>query len=135
MPSEPTKAQALPQGPTEPPTGGLGGGGQLRPWDRYSKKRLAIALAIAAASDAIGVFVTLAPPMAWGLDAATALLLFIVLGWQWPLLPGLILEAIPGVGIAPIWLLVVVAVAIWGSARPLNLKRLLRPNDDRLTPT
>ncbi len=36
----------------------------------------------------------------------------------WLLLPGLIMEAIPGVGALPFWVLVVGAVAVWGTARP-----------------
>jgi hypothetical protein len=49
------------------------------------------------------------------------LLLFAVLGCQWLLLLGLIMEAIPGFGVLPFWLLVVAAIAIWGTPRP-NLK-------------
>jgi hypothetical protein len=33
------------------------------------------------------------PPIVWVVDLGTALLLFMVLGRQWPLLPGLALEA------------------------------------------
>jgi hypothetical protein len=51
-------------------------------------------------------------------DGVTAVLFFVVLGWQWLLLPGLVLEAIPGVGALPLWLLVVGAIAFWGTARP-----------------
>jgi hypothetical protein len=32
------------------------------------------------------------PPIEWVVDVGTALLLFMVLGWQWLLLPGLVLE-------------------------------------------
>jgi hypothetical protein len=85
---------------------------------RFSKKKLALAFAIALISDALGAFVTMAPPLVWTLDVVTAVLLFAVLGWQWLLLPGLVLEAIPGVSVAPLWLLVVVAIAVWGTARP-----------------
>jgi hypothetical protein len=90
---------------------------------RFSKKRLALAIAIAAVSDIIGAFFTLAPPVVWGLDVVTAVLLFAVLGWQWLLLPGLVMEAIPGVAVLPFWLLVVGAIAVWGTARP-KLKQL-----------
>jgi len=85
---------------------------------RFSKKRLALAFAIAGISDVLGAFVTLAAPVAWAVDLVTALLLFVVLGWQWLLLPGLIMEAIPGVGVLPFWLLVVVGIAVWGTPRP-----------------
>jgi len=85
---------------------------------KFSKKRLALAFVIAGISDLIGAFVTLAPPIGWALDILTAVLLFIVLGWQWLLLPGMALEAIPGVGVLPFWLLVVGAIAGLGTPRP-----------------
>jgi len=85
---------------------------------KFSKKRLALAFAIAGSSDVIGAFVTLAPPIVWVVDLGTALLLFMVLGRQWLLLPGLALEAIPGLGVLPFWLLVVGAIAVLGTPRP-----------------
>jgi hypothetical protein len=85
---------------------------------KFSKKRLVVAFVIAAMSDIIGAFATLAPPIGWAVDIVTALLLFMVLGWQWLLLPGLALEAIPGVGVVPLWLLVVGAIAVLGTPRP-----------------
>ena len=85
---------------------------------RFSGKRLALAFAIAALSDGLSVAFTMTPPLEWAIDAVTAILLFLVLGWQWILLPGLILEAIPGVYVLPFWVLVVGAVAVWGTARP-----------------
>jgi hypothetical protein len=85
---------------------------------RFSKKQLALAFAIAGISDAIGAFATPLPPVVWVVDVGTALLLFMVLGRQWLLLPGLALEAIPGLGVFPLWLLVVGAIAILGTPRP-----------------
>ena len=85
---------------------------------KFSKKRLALAFAIAGISDVIGAFATPAPPIVWVIDVGTALLLFMILGWQWLLLPGLALEAIPGVGVLPFWLLVVAAIAVLGTPRP-----------------
>jgi hypothetical protein len=117
-------AAAPPAGPPDPsaqPPAGTAA--PVRPPLAISKKRLALALAIAAASDAVGLLTAPALPVVWAADVATAFLLFVALGWQWLLLPGLVLEAIPGVGVAPVWVLVVVAVALWGTARP-NLKRL-----------
>jgi hypothetical protein len=93
---------------------------------RFSKRRLALAFAIAAVSDGLSVFLTLIPPVEWAVDLVTAVLLFIVLGRQWILLPGLILEAIPGLYVFPFWVLVVGAVAIWGKARP-KLDGTFRP--------
>jgi hypothetical protein len=83
-----------------------------------SKKRLGVALAIAAIADVLGAFVTTAPPIVWAVDLVTAILLFMVLGWRWMLLPGIILEAIPGVSVMPFWVLVVGAIAVWGTPRP-----------------
>ena len=99
---------------------------QLLPRPRFSKRRLAFAFAIAALSDGLAVLLTLTPPVEWAVDLVTAVLLFIVLGRQWILLPGLILEAIPGLYVFPFWVFVVGAVAIWGTAQP-KVHRILRP--------
>ena len=88
------------------------------PRPRFSKKRLALAFALAALADALSFFLVLTPPVQWGVDLVTAILLFVVLGFQWILLPGLIMEAIPGLYIFPFWVLVVAAVAMWGTPRP-----------------
>ena len=88
----------------------------LRP--RFSMRRLALAFAIAALADGLSFFLTFTPPVEWAADLVTAILLFMVLGWQWILLPGLIMEAIPGLYVFPFWVLVVGAVALWGTARP-----------------
>jgi hypothetical protein len=85
---------------------------------KFSKKRLVLAFAIAGISDAVGAFTTPLPPIGWVVDLATALLLFLVLGRQWLLLPGLSLEAISGLGVLPFWLLVVGAIAVLGTPRP-----------------
>ena len=80
--------------------------------------RLAFAFAVAGVSDLVGAFASVAPPIGWAVDVVTAALLFVVLGWQWLLFPGLVLEAIPGVGVLPFWLLVVGAIAALGTPRP-----------------
>jgi len=85
---------------------------------KFSKKRLALAFVIAGLSDVVGAFATPLPPLTWSVDLITALLLFMVLGRQWLLLPGLALEAIPGLGVLPFWLLVVGAIAVLGTPRP-----------------
>ncbi len=77
-----------------------------------------MAFALAALADGLSIFLTLTPPVQWAADLVTAILLFMVLGWQWILLPGLIMEAIPGLYVFPFWVLVVGAVAMWGTARP-----------------
>jgi hypothetical protein len=104
----PTKSREQPTGVKTPSSQTL----------KFSKKRLVLAFAIAGLSDAIGAFATPLPPIVWVVDIATVLLLFMVLGRQWLLLPGLALEAIPGLGVLPFWLLVVAAIAVLGTPRP-----------------
>lgn len=138
MPNEPNKTPSEPEllpaevlvpelppvitPPTSAPTQGIAPAPPPPRLAAFSKGRLAAAFAIAAASDLLFVWLSVAgaflPPVAWAVDFTTALLLFAVLGWQWMLLPGLILEAIPGVYVLPFWVLVVAAVAVWGTARP-----------------
>jgi hypothetical protein len=101
----------------EPPateTSTIGRTGRLR----FTKWQIALAVLIAGLSDALCASVVFAPPLVWAIDVVTALLLFVVLGWQWLLLPGLIFEAIPGLAVIPFWLLVVGAIVVWGTARP-----------------
>ena len=84
------------------------------PWPspRFSRKTLVLAFALDVLSDGLSVFLTITLPLQWALDVVTAPMLFVVLGWQWVLLPGLIMEAIPGLNVFPSWILVVEAVAI-----------------------
>ena len=105
----------LPPEPSEQPTSVKTSSSETL---KFSRKRLVVAFAIAAASDAIGAFATPLPPIVWVVDIATVLLLFMILGRQWMLLPGLALEAIPGFGVLPFWLLVVAAIAVLGTPRP-----------------
>ena len=107
-----------PPPPTAPSKQPSGAGTSVQKILKFSKKQLALAFAIAAISDSIGALATPLPPIVWVVDVGTALLLFMVLGWQWLLLPGLALEAIPGVGVFPFWLLVVGAIAVLGTPRP-----------------
>ncbi len=55
----------------------------------------------------------MATPVQWALDLGTASLLFLILGRRWALLPGLIAEAVPGMGIFPVWVLVVLSIGIY----------------------
>src|SRR5271154_394294 len=85
----------------------------LSPIPRPSRKRLALAFVIAALSDVLSFFTVLAPPMQWAIGVGTALLLFLILGRRWAILPGLIAEAIPGMGVFPVWVLVVVSMIVY----------------------
>jgi hypothetical protein len=80
----------------------------------YRKHRLVLAFTVAAISDVLAVAVALIPPLQWLLDIVTAFLLFLILGRQWLILPGLIAEAIPGIAVFPFWVLVVASIAVWG---------------------
>ena len=89
---------------------------------RTSWKRWALAFGVAAISDAISLFVTIVPPIQWVVDLATAALLFVILGKRWAILPGLITEAIPGMGIFPIWILVVASILVYDDIRKPHRK-------------
>jgi hypothetical protein len=51
--------------------------------------------------------------MQWVIDLVTASLLFLILGRRWAILPGLVAEAIPGMGIFPVWVLVVLSLIVY----------------------
>ncbi|MGA8050133.1 MAG: hypothetical protein WCA09_08140 [Burkholderiales bacterium] len=80
----------------------------LRAW---TLRRWRVALLTAVLSDALGFGVALYPPAQWLLDAVTAVVLFAVLGFRWPLLSALAIEAVPALQLFPAWTLVVVALA------------------------
>jgi len=88
----------------------------LKQWMRrlraaWSSPRWRRALVVAMVSDALGFGVALWPPAQWLLDATTALVLLVVLGFRWPLLSALVVEAIPALELFPAWTLVVAALA------------------------
>ena len=89
----------------------------IAPSKRPSRARLAIAFAVAAVSDILSFWTVIAVPVQWALDVGTAVVLFLILGRRWALLPGLVAEAIPGMGVFPVWILVVLSVAIYDGVR------------------
>jgi ABC-type arginine transport system permease subunit len=78
--------------------------------NRHSWTRIGLAFAVAAVSDVLAFWLEFVPPMQWALDAATAFGLYLILGRRWALVPGLVAEAIPGMGIFPVWVLVVASI-------------------------
>src|SRR5580704_15100388 len=56
------------------------------PLKRHSRAKMAIALGVAAVSDALSIWITFAPPLQWTLDLATAVVLFVIFGKRWALL-------------------------------------------------
>jgi hypothetical protein len=83
------------------------------PFKRHTRAKMALAFGVAAVSDVLSVWITFAPPFQWALDLATAFLLFLIFGRRWALLPGLVMEAIPGMGVFPWWVLVVVSIVVY----------------------
>jgi hypothetical protein len=72
-----------------------------------------MAFAVAAVSDFISFWISFVVPAQWAVDLGTALLLFLILGRRWAILPGLIFEAIPGLGSFPAWILVVLSIFVY----------------------
>lgn len=68
-----------------------------------TRGRKVLALAIAAVSDGVSMFSAFTPPVQIGVDVVTAALLFGVMGFRWPLLPALAVEAVPGLAVFPTW--------------------------------
>ncbi len=83
------------------------------PPKRHTRARMAMAFAVAAVSDVVAMWTVIAPPVQIALDFATAFVLFLILGRRWALLPGLIAEAIPGMGVFPVWVLVVLSIIVY----------------------
>lgn len=91
------------------------------PFKRHTRAKMAIAFGVAAVSDALSIWITFAPPFQWALDLATAFVLFLIFGRRWALLPGLAMEAIPGMGVFPWWVLVVLSILLYdGIKKPLR---------------
>ncbi len=84
---------------------------------RHSRGQMALALGIAAVSDAASIWLTFAPPLQWTIDLATAVALFVIFGKRWALLPGLLVEAIPGMGVFPWWVLVVLSILLYDEVK------------------
>ena len=83
------------------------------PAKRHSWKTLALALLVAGVSDAVSFAVSLLVPVQLAVDVVTAGALFLILGRRLAILPGLIAEAIPGMGIFPVWILVVLSIILY----------------------
>ena len=76
------------------------------------------ALLVALLSDALGFGLTLFIPLQLLVDAVTAVVLFVVLGFRWPLLTALAIEVVPGLQVFPAWTLVVAALATTETGKP-----------------
>ena len=96
----------------------------------WKSPRWCWALVTALLSDALSVRVALFSPAQWLLDAATAAVLFAVLGVRWPLLTALAVEAVPGLQLFPAWTLVVAALASTEMGKATQNTELIEPNVD-----
>lgn len=88
-------------------------GEKIVPVNRPSRVRFAVAFGVAAISDFLSMWTDFLPPVQWAIDLATAGALFLILGRRWALLPGLLVEAIPGMGVFPVWVLVVMSLIVY----------------------
>lgn len=96
--------------------------GHSEPLKRYSRGKIAIAFGVAAVSDLLSIWITFVPPAQIAVDMVTALALFWILGRRWALLPGFIAEAIPGLGVFPVWVLVVLSIVLYdGFKKPARV--------------
>jgi len=95
--------------------------------ERPGPGRAVLALLVALVSDGLSVWVELVPPLQIGLDLVTAGLLFAILGFRWPFLPSLVVEAVPGLALFPTWTLVVGAMSVLGPRRTKTQEREQSP--------
>ena len=86
---------------------------EIAPIRHMSRARLALAFGVAAVSDFASMWTEFVPPVQWLIDLGTAGILFLILGRRWALLPGLVVEAIPGMGVFPVWVLVVLSLIVY----------------------
>jgi hypothetical protein len=92
-------------------------GVSVGPARRYSRAKIALAFGAAALSDVLSIWMTFIPPVQLAVDFATGLVLFWILGRRWALLPGFVAEAIPGLGVFPVWVLVVLSILLYDGFR------------------
>lgn len=100
-------------------------------WKSPSWLRIAIACAIAVASDTFSFFTSaLLPtaPLVIGVDVATAVLIWWALGRPVLMFMVFLAEAIPGVGMVPLWTIVVAVLAFTGRLPAAMARKTLPPN-------
>ena len=77
--------------------------------------RFVVAFCVAMAADTVGlyfgeIFVVV-------FDVAVAIVLIAILGFNWIIIPALLVEAVPGLGLFPTWVLAVLAMAGWNTMK------------------
>lgn len=103
---QPRTIDVLPAGPvqsTAPQKPSPAAGSSTGDVATLSRQRKVAALAVATISDGISMFSAFTPPVQVAVDVATAAALFGIMGFRWPLLPAVAIEAIPGLAVFPTW--------------------------------
>lgn len=81
------------------------------PADRSTRRRIALAIAIAADASQIAIlpvfFAGLASPIDDVVDVIVGILMVVLLGWHLAFLPSFIVELLPGVDLFPTWTIAV----------------------------
>lgn len=86
-------------------------------WKSPSWVRIGLAMAIALVSDGLSFFLSptvIAEPLVIGIDLVTGVLIWFALGRPMLLFAVFLAEAIPGVGMVPLWTMVVALLATTG---------------------
>ncbi len=86
-------------------------------WKSPSWVRIGLAMAIALVSDGLSFFLSptvIAEPLVIGIDLVTGVLIWLALGRPMLLFAVCVAEAIPGVGMVPLWTMVVALLATTG---------------------
>jgi hypothetical protein len=94
----------------------------------WRQPRWRAALILALLSDAASFGLAVAGPFQVAGDLVTALALFAVLGFRWPLFIPLVSEAIPAVALFPAWTFFVGAMAMAGGRPPARPKVVSVPS-------
>jgi hypothetical protein len=84
--------------------------GKATPPD-IAKWRFVLAFCVALAADTLGIpcgeyFVVI-------FDVVVALVLIVILGFNWMIIPALLIECVPGLGLFPSWVMAVLAITGW----------------------
>lgn len=84
----------------------------------WGQPRWRAALILAAVSDAVSFGLAITGPFQVAGDLVTAVALFLVLGFRWPLFIPLVTEAIPGIALFPAWILFIGSMAALEKPEP-----------------
>lgn len=80
------------------------------PNPNISKWRFILAFLVALTADTVG-----APLGSFNIvfDVFVAIILIVILGFNWMIIPALLVECVPGLGVFPTWAMAIMAIAGW----------------------